>query len=1395
MKRFFLCTLLFAAALAVNCTEDEPILFGDIYGTVTNSQTGEPVRNAQVILSPSGASTISGSDGRFEFRSLDAGQYSISVSSDGYEDNSRQVTVVPGQSTSCDIHLTPQAIVEIFNIDPLTLNFGTTQTQLAVTVTNDSPNETQWSLDLGQNTWLKASPIAGQLGAGKKQTIVFSANRAYLTQETSGIVTFSALGGSSSLTANCSPSQQVSSIMEVTPLDIDFGDLSTEQVFRIKNTSSALLNWTIFGIEAEALSVSDTSGSIQTGNAKVVAIKLDRSKMDGNHLTTSFMISDGTVDQQVNINVGSHESNVSNNPDQPTNEPMGLLELPSLVLDFGVDYKSLPFTINNAGDATLDWSIIDVQDEIFSFSPDSGTLEAGNSTEIQVSIDRENLPAGSAESAFTISDGVNKYVVTVKYEEPEYTDGKIKLTTDTVDFGTEETLLYFGVENVGTTSLSWTASDIPEYITFNYGHLTSKQGMESTINNRVELNRETMPDEVDTYITITNDYNSEDTHQIHITASKDGSGSSDGELQVSSSTLDFGTAETQLYFNLLNVRNSYRNCSMHMGGIPFAVNFSFESETLANNNTYTYRYRVDLNRSSMTGNIDVPVTISIPYGDGTTESTTVRITATQSNVDYSAGKISVSPTELDFSSDLNGTLNFSVTNTGTSHLKWTMTYDPEVLIIDSQLGGSITTEQNVGNTTQHRVNLYNTSKVSETYITLTNDINPSDTHQIHITISKDTSGGYDYTKGLIQVSPTTIDFGTTETKKAFSVTNIGPDWLEWDVTDLPEYLSVIDDQDVSIAGGAIQAGLTREFYFTLNRETMPDNVDAYIPIKNNYNSEDTHQVRITATKEGGSDSNNGDTSSTDIPNNQIWYTSMDNDVITPSTIAFGGAVIVSNVYENGKGIITFDEDVTTIGSNALSDMHFTYITIPNSVTTIESNAFGAYLYEFTVPESVVSIHEMAFSLCQHIYSFKGKFASSDNKCLIVDNKLIAFVNRETSYNIPEGVTAIGESAFNSKAITNITLPSSLLSIGKNAFRATPLTSITIPNSVTTIGDRAFMECSALTSANLPAGLTTMGQRVFYNCSQLANISIADGAKVIGNSAFDHCTSITNISIPNSVKTIDAGAFVGCTSLTNIAIPNSVTTLGSSAFSGCTKLSSVSLGSGISAIEGHVFVECTNLTNLTIPNNVSSIGEGAFMESGITSVNIHDNIQNIGNSAFAESKLTEIRLPGHIVYGTAICQGCINLRSVVMDSGITKVDRSWFYGCSSLKNVTIPNTVTSIEYSAFRSCTNLKDITLPNSVTYIGDCAFLECTAMTTFTIPESVTKIGDSYGQIFYHCTNLVSVYCKATTPPTWGYYASSVFTDNAPDRKIYVPTDSVDAYKTASGWSSLASDIVGYDF
>ena len=39
------------------------------------------------------------------------------------------------------------------------------------------------------------------------------------------------------------------------------------------------------------------------------------------------------------------------------------------------------------------------------------------------------------------------------------------------------------------------------------------------------------------------------------------------------------------------------------------------------------------------------------------------------------------------------------------------------------------------------------------------------------------------------------------------------------------------------------------------------------------------------------------------------------------------------------------------------------------------------------------------------------------------------------------------------------------------------------------------------------------------------------------------------------------------------------------------------------------------------------------------------------------------------------------------------------------------------------------------------------------------------------------------------------MFDGNAWDRQIYVPTESVDAYKSAECWSDYADYIEGYDF
>ena len=133
---------------------------------------------------------------------------------------------------------------------------------------------------------------------------------------------------------------------------------------------------------------------------------------------------------------------------------------------------------------------------------------------------------------------------------------------------------------------------------------------------------------------------------------------------------------------------------------------------------------------------------------------------------------------------------------------------------------------------------------------------------------------------------------------------------------------------------------------------------------------------------------------------------------------------------------------------------------------------------------------------------------------------------------------------------------------------------------------------------------------------------------------------------------------------------------------------------------------------------------------------------------------------------------------------TSIENSAFWACSGLTSVTIPNSVTSISYNAFNDCTGLTSVTIGNSVTEIGSSAFIFCRGLTSVTIPNSVTSIG---GFAFEYCRGLTSVTIQATTPPTLSDTNAFDDTNNCP---IYVPAESVDAYKAATNWSALANRI-----
>ena len=138
----------------------------------------------------------------------------------------------------------------------------------------------------------------------------------------------------------------------------------------------------------------------------------------------------------------------------------------------------------------------------------------------------------------------------------------------------------------------------------------------------------------------------------------------------------------------------------------------------------------------------------------------------------------------------------------------------------------------------------------------------------------------------------------------------------------------------------------------------------------------------------------------------------------------------------------------------------------------------------------------------------------------------------------------------------------------------------------------------------------------------------------------------------------------------------------------------------------------------------------------------------------------------------------------MLDGVTTINFSAFDSCVNLTSVEISNSVTAIGESAFNNCVSLTSLTIPNSVTSIGNYTFYACRSLTSVTIPNSVTSIANF---AFQSCSGLLSVTVQATNPPTIGI---DVFKNTHANLVIYVPSESVDTYKAASGWSTYADRI-----
>ena len=120
----------------------------------------------------------------------------------------------------------------------------------------------------------------------------------------------------------------------------------------------------------------------------------------------------------------------------------------------------------------------------------------------------------------------------------------------------------------------------------------------------------------------------------------------------------------------------------------------------------------------------------------------------------------------------------------------------------------------------------------------------------------------------------------------------------------------------------------------------------------------------------------------------------------------------------------------------------------------------------------------------------------------------------------------------------------------------------------------------------------------------------------------------------------------------------------------------------------------------------------------------------------------------------------------------------WYENESVKQVIIGDGVTTIGDWAFSYCRALTSVIISNSVTTIGERTFANCYSLTSVTIPSSVTRIEDG---AFSDCGNVKQITSEAVTPPYCSRYAFDGVNRN--ECKLFVPKNSIDAYKRAYVW------------
>lgn len=258
------------------------------------------------------------------------------------------------------------------------------------------------------------------------------------------------------------------------------------------------------------------------------------------------------------------------------------------------------------------------------------------------------------------------------------------------------------------------------------------------------------------------------------------------------------------------------------------------------------------------------------------------------------------------------------------------------------------------------------------------------------------------------------------------------------------------------------------------------------------------------------------------------------------------------------------------------------------------------------------------------------------------------------------------------------------------------------------------------------------------------VEVADnGSSTLTSGEVSNRSALVAAEVGLSTTSIGQSAFSSASALTSVRIRGSIVNIGVAAFYSCKNLSSVIFDdeSHLTTIDRNAFNGCNSLVDFDIPSNVTSLGDGVFLN-------------------------------------------CSRLTSITIPSGVTSIGTSGFASCKSIVSLRIPSGLTTIGENGFVGMTSLTSLTFDEGshLSAIGNYAFSKCHC-SSMVIPSGVTSIGHNA----WTDTYLLNITFLSTTPPTAD---ANMFKNTSANLVIYVPAESVEAYKSAPNWSTYASRI-----